>query len=349
MSGQRGGKSLIITDDEEEEVQDGLNPFSFKEFLRWKNQDQNQDQNQNQDQDQDQNQDQDQDQDQNQDQDQDQDQNQDQDQDQTHRKEEALGRSFLCASEEEEDADEDDGGEETSRLTGNEGRHAANIAGSGNRTRDGRVEDSRPPNVGRANRYATTTRPKGHPTLTHCGTCGSLVSCVLFQRRLRYSSNPEGGDEMSLGQSDASRGRSLIQQMREENSALRRSVRELQRRADLHQSRARRLSEELQQRKRQEEQEAQDLESMVQSVEQNLQLMKVCVCVFQRRAAKAESSVSRLKAELQQLQVEADALRSENNRLKAAESEVVMTMRQNAQVAAEYLSKSASHAHSSVR
>ncbi|XP_032435204.1 endosome-associated-trafficking regulator 1 isoform X6 [Xiphophorus hellerii] len=278
MSGQRGGKSLIITDDEEEEVQDGLNPFSFKEFLRWKNQDQNQDQNQNQDQDQDQNQDQDQDQDQNQDQDQDQDQNQDQDQDQTHRKEEALGRSFLCASEEEEDADEDDGGEET-----------------------------------------------------------------------RYSSNPEGGDEMSLGQSDASRGRSLIQQMREENSALRRSVRELQRRADLHQSRARRLSEELQQRKRQEEQEAQDLESMVQSVEQNLQLMKVCVCVFQRRAAKAESSVSRLKAELQQLQVEADALRSENNRLKAAESEVVMTMRQNAQVAAEYLSKSASHAHSSVR
>ncbi|XP_023199687.1 serologically defined colon cancer antigen 3 [Xiphophorus maculatus] len=147
---------------------------------------------------------------------------------------------------------------------------------------------------------------------------------------------------MSLSQSDASRGRSLIQQMREENSALRRSVRELQRRADLHQSRARRLSEELQQRKRQEEQEAQDLESMVQSVEQNLQLMK-------RRAAKAESSVSRLKAELQQLQVEADALRSENNRLKAAESEVVMTMRQNAQVAAEYLSKSASHAHSSVR
>ncbi|XP_008400754.1 endosome-associated-trafficking regulator 1 [Poecilia reticulata] len=250
MSGQRGGKSLIITDDEEEEVQDGLNPFSFKEFLRWKNQDQNQNQ------------------------------DQDQNQNQTHRKEDALGRSFqplvdsgssLCTNEEEEDADEDDGGEET-----------------------------------------------------------------------RFSSNPEGGDETPLSQSDASRGRSLIQQMREENSALRRSVRELQRRAELHQSRARRLSEELQQRRRQEEQEAQDLESMVQSVEQNLQLMK-------RRAVKAESSVSRLKAELQQLQVEVDTLRSENNRLKAAESEVVMTMRQNAQVAAEYLSKSVSHAHSSVR
>uniref|UniRef100_A0A096MGJ4 Endosome-associated-trafficking regulator 1 n=1 Tax=Poecilia formosa TaxID=48698 RepID=A0A096MGJ4_POEFO len=199
MSGQRGGKSLIITDDEEEEVQDGLNPFSFKEFLRW-----------------------------------------------TERygpaepgpddgnvlsalllyslsnQEEALEWSFqplvdsassLCTNKEEEDADEDNRGEET-----------------------------------------------------------------------RFSFNPEGGDETPLGQSDASRGRSLIQQvgstvttlkdMREENSALRRSVRELQRRAELHQSRARRLSEELQQRRRQEEQEAQDLESMVQSVEQNLQLMK---------------------------------------------------------------------------
>ncbi|TMS01620.1 Serologically defined colon cancer antigen 3-like protein, partial [Larimichthys crocea] len=55
------------------------------------------------------------------------------------------------------------------------------------------------------------------------------------------------------------------------------------------------LSEELHQRRRQEEKEAQDLESMVHSVEQNLHLMT-------KRAVKAESSVSKLKAELQQLQ-----------------------------------------------
>lgn len=48
-------------------------------------------------------------------------------------------------------------------------------------------------------------------------------------------------------------------------------------------------------------------------------------------------------------QVEAESLRSENDRLKAAESQVVMTMRQNAQVASEYLNKTASHAHSSIR
>ncbi|PWA28940.1 hypothetical protein CCH79_00019465, partial [Gambusia affinis] len=50
-----------------------------------------------------------------------------------------------------------------SRLTGKGeeegGRHAANVAGSGNRTRDGRIKDSRPPNVGRAMPYATTERP----------------------------------------------------------------------------------------------------------------------------------------------------------------------------------------------
>lgn len=98
------------------------------------------------------------------------------------------------------------------------------------------------------------------------------------------------------------------------------------------------LSQELLLRRRQEEKEARDLESMVQSVEQNLHLMTVrflhrgttstttatqttgktqnnmwrsinkqtlCVpvCVKQKRAVKAENSVSRLKVELQKLQV----------------------------------------------
>lgn len=82
------------------------------------------------------------------------------------------------------------------------------------------------------------------------------------------------------------------------------------------------LSEELLRKRQQEQEEAQHLESMVQSVEHNLRLMTVrlgfgppaaarlltpvhlCAPVPQRRAARAESSVSRLTAELQQLQVE---------------------------------------------
>ncbi|KAM4578657.1 endosome-associated-trafficking regulator 1 [Fundulus diaphanus] len=270
MSRRSGGKNLIITDDDEEE-QDELNPFSFKEFLRWKNQNQ----------------------------------------DHTHIKpgsdvssdflseahlaaqEEDLGRSFqslvdssssVCTNEEEEEEEDDE--EEETRFS---------------------------------------SKPEG----------------------AAGGENYEGDDETSMSEAAGlCRGRSArssqLQQLKEENSSLRRTLKELQRRADGHQRRVAALSEELLQRRRQEEKEAQDLESMVHSVEQNLQLMT-------RRALKAENAVSRLKAELQQLQVEADALQTENNRLKAAESQVVMTMRQNAQMASEYLSKSASHAHSSLR
>uniref|UniRef100_A0A1A8KSD3 Endosome-associated-trafficking regulator 1 n=1 Tax=Nothobranchius kuhntae TaxID=321403 RepID=A0A1A8KSD3_NOTKU len=141
------------------------------------------------------------------------------------------------------------------------------------------------------------------------------------------------------GQSGSS---SHIQQLKGENISLRRTIRELQRSAEVDRRRLAELSEELLQRRRREEKEAQDLESMVQSVEQNLQLMT-------RRAVKAENSVSRLKAELQQLQVEAESLRSENNSLKAAESRIITNMRQNAQVASEYLDKTANHAHSSIQ
>uniref|UniRef100_A0A672GJ89 Endosome-associated-trafficking regulator 1 n=1 Tax=Salarias fasciatus TaxID=181472 RepID=A0A672GJ89_SALFA len=102
------------------------------------------------------------------------------------------------------------------------------------------------------------------------------------------------------------------------------------------------LTEELLHSRRKEAQEAQDLESMVQSVEHNLRLMT-------RRAVKAENCVSKLKVDLQQLQAELVCVRSENDRLKAAESQVVMTMRQNAQLAAEHLKKTTSHAHSSIQ
>ncbi|KAF6717753.1 hypothetical protein FQA47_016548 [Oryzias melastigma] len=49
MSGQRRGKTLIITDDEEEEEEqaDQLNPFSFREFMRWKTHDPDEEQDQN--------------------------------------------------------------------------------------------------------------------------------------------------------------------------------------------------------------------------------------------------------------------------------------------------------------
>ncbi|XP_037536737.1 endosome-associated-trafficking regulator 1 [Nematolebias whitei] len=276
MSKQRGGKTLIITDDEEEEEQaEELNPFSFKEFLRWKNTDQNQ--------------------------------NQDQPTKKTGLEDSScfLSEADLAAQEEEEwGRSFQSGVDSTSSLCTEE--------------EEGVEEEEE-------TRFCS--KPEG-------AAAGG-------------GENYEGDDETSMTESATSfrrrGGRSLqFQQLKEENASLRRTIKEVQRRAEVNQRRVSELSEELLQRRRQEEKEAQDLESMVHSVEQNLQLMT-------RRAVKAESSVSRLKAELQQLQVEVDALRSENNSLKAAESQVVMTMRQNAQAASEYLNKSASHAQSSIR
>uniref|UniRef100_A0A1A8FP25 Endosome-associated-trafficking regulator 1 n=1 Tax=Nothobranchius korthausae TaxID=1143690 RepID=A0A1A8FP25_9TELE len=256
MSRRRGGKTLIIADDEEEQQQqEELNPFSFREFLRCKDQDR--------------------------------DQNQDRDRHQTRGKEKEGGRSLQTGADiisslytEEK--------EETRFCSRREG----DAASGGGETDEGDEGTS---------------------------MSGTAPTC--------------------RGQSGSS---SHIQQLKGENTSLRRTIRELQRSAEVDRRRLAELSEELLQRRRQEEKEAQDLESMVQSVEQNLQLMT-------RRAVKAENSVSRLKAELQQLQVEAESLRSENNGLKAAESQIITNMRQNAQVASEYLDKTASHAHSSIQ
>ncbi|XP_068559138.1 endosome-associated-trafficking regulator 1 isoform X2 [Cebidichthys violaceus] len=287
-------KSLIITDEEQLDSEDqdlnqDLNPFSFREFLRWKNQDPEQDL----------------------------------DQEQTGSKrlldvevrtcffsepslapqeeeEAGWGRSFqsgvdstssLCTEEEEEEEEE----EETRFSSRPEVQQGAGGGGAGG------------------------------------------------------GENYEGDDETSVAEAVTScRRRSSrssqiqIQQLKEENMSLRRSIMELQRRSDANERRVGELSEELVQRRRREEKEAQDLESMVHSVEQNLHLMT-------KRALKAEGCVSKLKVELQQLQVEVDTLHSENVSLKAAESEIIMTMRHNAQVASEYLNKTASHAHSSIR
>ncbi|XP_041793466.1 endosome-associated-trafficking regulator 1 isoform X2 [Chelmon rostratus] len=299
MSTKRtSAKCLIITDADEEVEGEELNPFSFREFLRWKNQDPDLDQ----------------------------DPEQDLGQEKTHSKSSSSQRAFdvgnvtfdpevrtgffrepFLAAEEEEDWGRSfqSGVDSTSSLC----------------TEEEEEEEE--------------TRFSSKPEVQQRGAAGGAGG-----------ENYEGDDETSIAEPATSCRRrsgrsSQIQQLKEENMTLRRTVRELQRRSEANDCRVLELSEELLQRRRQEEKEAQDLESMVHSVEQNLQLMT-------KRAVRAENSVSKLKVELQQLQVEVDSLRSENDSLKAAESEVIMTMRHNAQVASEYLSKTASHAHSSI-
>ncbi|XP_060894209.1 endosome-associated-trafficking regulator 1 isoform X2 [Labrus mixtus] len=310
MSKQKGSaKTLIITDDEEVDAEE-LNPFSFKEFLRWKNQDPDEEPDQNQD------------------------QHQYVDNTLTQSKSSGYQRLFdvgnvtfdpeirSCFFSEPSLAQQSNQGEEEeewgrSFLSGVDSTSSLCTEGEEEEEEeDGEEEETR-------------------------------FSSKLEVQQKGGVENYEGDDETSIAEPVTSCRRksgriSQIQQLKDENMSLRRTVRELQKKSDANDRRVLDLSEELLQRRRQEEREAQDLESMVHSVEQNLHLMT-------KRAVKAESSVSKLKVELQQLQAEVESLRLENDSLKAAESEVVMTMRHNAQMASKYLNKSASLAHSSIR
>ncbi|CAL8343682.1 unnamed protein product [Lota lota] len=153
----------------------------------------------------------------------------------------------------------------------------------------------------------------------------------------------EGDDETTILETPNSFNRkSQMQQLQEENMVLRRSINDLHKSSNAYKERIQQLSEELVRRRHEEEKEAQALESMVHSVEQNLQLMT-------KRAVKAENSVSKLKQELQQLQGHMEVIKSENERLLAEQHETMTTMKQNALTAAEYLGKTAIQARSSIK
>uniref|UniRef100_A0A4W4FU32 Endosome-associated-trafficking regulator 1 n=1 Tax=Electrophorus electricus TaxID=8005 RepID=A0A4W4FU32_ELEEL len=68
-----------------------------------------------------------------------------------------------------------------------------------------------------------------------------------------------------------------------------------------------------------------------------------------KRAVKAENSLSKLKQEIQQLQNQLEAYKSENEQLRAGETAALTTMRHNAQVASEYLNKTAKDAETSIK
>ncbi|XP_050964843.1 endosome-associated-trafficking regulator 1 [Labeo rohita] len=165
----------------------------------------------------------------------------------------------------------------------------------------------------------------------------------------RSTGSYEGDEETSVidisfhpKRSNAENGAKNPQQLREENSLLRKQVKELLRRSESDSKRIKQLTDELHNKKLQEEREAKALETMVQSVEQNLQLMT-------KRAVKAENSISKLKQEIHQLQGQLEGCKSENERLRYGETTALATMRHNAQVASEYLNKAAQDAETSIK
>ncbi|KAL4646510.1 serologically defined colon cancer antigen 3 isoform X2 [Arapaima gigas] len=140
----------------------------------------------------------------------------------------------------------------------------------------------------------------------------------------------------------AESGSKTQQKLREENVQLRKHVKELQQKSEADSCRIQHLMEELHKRRMQEEKEAQDLETMVHSVERNLQLMT-------KRAMKAENSVSKLKQEILQLQGQLEGYRTENEKLRVREAATLNNVKQKALLAAEHLSKAASNAETSIK
>ncbi|XP_053725665.1 endosome-associated-trafficking regulator 1 isoform X1 [Synchiropus splendidus] len=134
----------------------------------------------------------------------------------------------------------------------------------------------------------------------------------------------------------------VCEKLQQENRILKGIITDLQTKLHKEEQRAERLSRQLSERQRREEKEAGVLEDVVQSVEQNLEQMT-------KRAKKSESHVTKLKSEVTQLQIQVQSLQLDNERLKASHSDVVMAMKHNTHLASEYLNKTVSHAHSSLR
>nr|XP_033816223.1 endosome-associated-trafficking regulator 1 isoform X2 [Geotrypetes seraphini] len=103
--------------------------------------------------------------------------------------------------------------------------------------------------------------------------------------------------------------------VKEENSHLWRTIKDLQMLNETQTEKVKNLERKLKAKMIEDEKEAWDLESMVQQVEQNLQMMT-------KRAMKAESSVANLKKEIALLQTELGKCSAENEALRLAEKAV---------------------------
>ncbi|KAM5146344.1 endosome-associated-trafficking regulator 1 [Mantella aurantiaca] len=130
--------------------------------------------------------------------------------------------------------------------------------------------------------------------------------------------------------------------LQQENNHLKRRVRELQ---ELNESQAEKVEDlqtKLEEKILEEQKEAQDLESMVQQVEANLQMMT-------KRASKAENHVTKLKQEVALLQIQLSTYKAENEALRRGETAGMNAVKQNANLALENLHKAVSGAQTSIK
>lgn len=130
--------------------------------------------------------------------------------------------------------------------------------------------------------------------------------------------------------------------LKEENSKLRRKLSEVQSFSETQTEMVRTLERKLEAKMAKEESDFHDLESVVQQVEQSLELMT-------KRAVKAENSVVKLKQEVSLLQAQVSSFRQENEALRSGQGASLTVVKQNTDVALQNLRVVINSAHASIK
>nr|XP_035951149.1 endosome-associated-trafficking regulator 1 isoform X3 [Halichoerus grypus] len=130
--------------------------------------------------------------------------------------------------------------------------------------------------------------------------------------------------------------------LKDENSKLRRKLTEVQSFSETQTEMVRTLERKLEAKMIKEESDYHDLESVVQQVEQNLELMT-------KRAVKAENHVMKLKQEISLLQAQVSNFKRENEALRSGQGASLTVVKQNTDVALQNLRVVMNNAHSSIK
>ncbi|XP_024854296.1 endosome-associated-trafficking regulator 1 isoform X2 [Bos taurus] len=130
--------------------------------------------------------------------------------------------------------------------------------------------------------------------------------------------------------------------LKDENSKLRRKLTEIQSFSETQTEMVRTLERKLEAKMIKEESDYHDLESVVQQVEQNLELMT-------KRAVKAENHVLKLRQEVSLLQAQVSDFKRENEALRSGQGASLTVVKQNTDVALQNLRVVMNNAHASIK
>ncbi|XP_011904143.1 PREDICTED: serologically defined colon cancer antigen 3 isoform X1 [Cercocebus atys] len=230
------------------------------------------------------------------------------------------------------------------------------------------LDEEEDEDTGWSGAYLPSAIEQTHPERVHAGTspCSTYLSFFSTPSEL---AGPESLPPWALSDTDsrvspaspagspsadfAAHGESLgdrhlrtlqisYEALKDENSKLRRKLNEVQSFSEAQTEMVRTLERKLEAKMIKEENDYHDLESVVQQVEQNLELMT-------KRAVKAENHVVKLKQEISLLQVQVSNFQRENEALRCGQGASLTVVKQNADVALQNLRVVMNSAQASIK